>query len=410
MPEKRYLTAQESADMLDVSLSTVYAYVSRGLIRSESVGDDKRQRRYHAEDVEKLLNRREGRRSPESAARRALHWGDPVLESAITLIDGGHFYYRGHDVRQLVHRASVEEVAALIWTGDMQRAGDLFELSRHGSAHHYETMLLHLAVDGADLDIVPALQAVLPVMAADDPAAYDLRPAAVAQTGARILRLMSSLAAGDVSENGSVAAMLQHGWCPDDQAAVDVLSLAMIVCADHELNASSFAARVVASAGATPYAAVAAGLGALQGVRHGGYTEQVRAMLREAGSPENMPATIRARQRRGEQIPGFGHRLYPDGDPRAALLIEAATRHRPDSPDLKLALSAVEAAETLLGEKPTLDTGLVVLAAALNLPESAPLTIFALGRTIGWIGHAIEQYESEQLIRPRARYTGPSPQ
>lgn len=194
MPSKRYLKAKEAAELLNISISTLYAYVSRGLIRSEQSAEGKRQRRYYAEDIEKLLARKEGRRNPEKLAKDALHWGAPVLDSAITLIDKDKLYYRGYDVEVLARENIIEEVVALIWTQDINSAKELFGIDV--SAQKYEMMLLHMGMDGAALNTVQELQTFLPSAAADDLAAYDLRPKSVATTGARIMRLMASVAAG----------------------------------------------------------------------------------------------------------------------------------------------------------------------------------------------------------------------
>ena len=409
MPSKRYLNAKEAARMLDISLSTLYAYVSRGLIRSEQSSEGKRQKRYYAEDIEKLLARKDGRRNPETLAKDALHWGAPVMDSAITLIDSGKVYYCGRDVEVLAKNNTVEEVASLIWLNDIEKASKLFDLDVHVSAQKYETMLFHMEVDGAELSPIQELLTFLPSASADDMTAYDLRPATVAQTGARIMRLMASVAAGDVPENISIPAMLQHGWCPEDEQSIPVLNAALIVTADHELNASSFAARVVASAGATPYATVIAGLSALQGVKHGGYTERVEAMFNETSSPGKIQDVMRARLRRGESIPGFGHKLYADADPRSRVLFEIMSGYYADTPEFQFIQKTMDVAQELIGEYPAIDTMLVAVSRVLKLPPGSALALFALGRTIGWIGHAIEQYETNRLIRPRARYTGTHP-
>lgn len=409
MPVKRYLSAKEAANKLDVSVSTLYAYVSRGLIRSEQSAEGKRQRRYYAEDIDKLLARKEGRRNPESLAKDALHWGAPVLDSAITLINGDSLYYRGHDIATLAREHSAEEVAALIWTDDVSQANAVFNLDVRVSAQKYETMLLHMGMDGAELTPLQEFLTFLPSAAKDDPAAYDLRPNAVARTGARILRLMASVAAGDVPEDISLAEMLQHGWCPHDDKAARVLNTALIATADHELNASSFAARVVASAGATPYAAVMAGLSALQGVKHGGHTERVGALFDAIGSADNIQRELQARLRRGESIPGFGHKLYTEADPRATILFDALEADYGDTPAFAFVEALITHAHDLIGDFPTIDVLLVATSRVLTLPRGSALTLFALGRTIGWVGQAIEQYNTDRLIRPRARYTGNHP-
>src|ERR671916_2328801 len=124
MGEERYLGARRAAEELGVSLGTLYAYVSRGMIRSESAGG--RSRRYRAEDVRRLKERKERRRDPDRVVEDALHWGTPVMESAITLIEDDGLYYRGRDAVSLAAGSDVEEVAALIWTGDPARAPELF--------------------------------------------------------------------------------------------------------------------------------------------------------------------------------------------------------------------------------------------------------------------------------------------
>jgi citrate synthase len=408
MPNDRYMTAAEAANVLGVSLPTLYAYVSRGLIRSSGTSGQ-RNRRYYTEDIEKLVARKEGRRNPEVLAQDALHWGAPVLESALTLIDGHNVYYRGINFRTLAHHATIEQVASLLWTNSTENAQKLFSLDVRVTARLYETMLMHIEMDGANLQPIQLLQTMLPIAASDDQGAYDLRPTAVMQTGARILRLMGSVLAGDVPEDTPIATMLKTGLRPNDPQAEAMFNSLLVICADHELNASSFTARVVASAGATPYAAVMAGLSALGGIKHGGYTERVEAFLQSLSSPNDVREWMAGRLRRGEDIPGFGHKLYPLGDPRALLLLEVLRQHYPDSPRLAIIQAAVDTAKELINELPAIDFALVAVSEVLGLPKGSALGLFALGRTVGWIGHAIEQYSVDRLIRPRARYTGELP-
>jgi citrate synthase len=396
MGEERYLGARRAAEELGVSLGTLYAYVSRGLIRSEAAGG--RNRRYRAEDIRRLKERKERRRDPDRVVEDALHWGTPVMESAITLIEDEGLYYRGRDAVGLAAGSAAEEVAALIWTGDPARAPELFPPEPPEPSARIRAAL------GEGLPPVEAFQVSLSLAGAEDPAAYDLRPAAVARTGARILRLMAGVAAGGAS--AGVAETLGRGWKLRDPQATALLDSALVLCADHELPVSTFVARCVASSEATPYAVVVAGLSAVGGVRHGGQIELVEALLREAESVGDARAAIAGRLRRGERVPGFGHSLYPGGDPRGAELLRRATAAYPSSPGVALCGAVVDEVLELLGERPTVDFGLVTLARALGLPPGGAVALFALGRTVGWIGHAIEQYESGSLIRPRARYVG----
>ena len=395
----RWLTAQDAAAELGVTLATLYAYASRGLLHSEPVPGEPRSRRYPVEDVQRLKERKELRKEPERAVPKALHWGaTPVLESAITLIEGGRLYYRGRDAVVLARSRSVEEVAALIWTGNPDDAAELFS----GKAPE-------LPLRKTDLPPTERCQLILPLAGASDPAAWDLRPRSVAATGARILRLLARVASGNPATAGGIATTLQRGWAPERPEAARPISAALILAADHELNVSAFTARCVASAAAAPYDVVTAALAALKGARHGGHTRRMEAIFREAGTAENARQTLADRLRRGEEIPGTGHALYPEGDPRGKALLDLAAEVAPGSPAVALAQALADAMRELLREHPNLDFGLVALARALDLPPDTPLALFALGRTIGWIGHAIEEYGLERLIRPRAAYVGEAP-
>ena len=399
--EERYLSAGRAAEELGISVATLYAYVSRGMVRSETVEGKRRNRRYRAEDVRRLKERKERRRDPDGVVEGALHWGTPVLESGITLIDDGRLYYRGRDVVTLAGEKSIEEVAALIWTGDETMAPVLFPAEMSGPSRHIRNVVDSVA----GLTPVEVFQVMLPVAAAEDPAAYDLRPGAVARTGARILRLMTDVAAGE-SVPG-LAVTLQRGWSPDDPGAADLLGSALVYCVDHELPVSTFAARCVASSEAAPYAVVVAGLAALGGVKHGGEIELVEAFLREVEGAGDARAVISGRLRRGERIPGFGHSLYPEGDPRGADLLRLTAEAYPES--VTLSDSVADEMMRLMDERPTVDFALATVALTLELPPGGAVALFGLGRTVGWIGHAIEQYRSGALIRPRARYVGEQP-
>ncbi len=405
MEEKRYLTAKEAADELEIAPATLYAYVSRGLIRSESGGGARRERKYRAEDVRRLKQRRELRRDPAAATAGALHWGTPLLESSITLIEEGRLYYRGYDATKLAAERSIEEVAGLIWTGDLA-APPLLADGPVRLPGRWGTLRRGLG----DLHPLELFQVLLPVAGGEDTAAYDLRAEGVRATGARILRSLAAVAAGASRIEGGMAGTLAAGWNLGRPLHTRMIDMAMILAADHELNVSSFTVRCVASAGSTPYAAVAAGLGALGGIHHGRYTERVEALFDEIGRPERAREKIAGRLRRGETIPGFGHDLYPGGDPRGAALAGAVEAAFPRLASTRLALAIAQAMAETTGGRPTIDFGLVAMTRALGLPDGTALTLFALGRTAGWIGQAMEQYEGNRMIRPRARYVGVQPE
>lgn len=396
----QYLSAQEACDRLGVKEATLYAYVSRGLIRSEVGGGTTRKRRYLAEDVDKLVGRKEQRRDPAKVVEDALHWGVPLLDSAITLIDDGRLYFRGQDAAELARSQSLESVAALIWLDDASTAEELFTQDF--------PMIDITALASKRLPMMTTLQMALTLAAAQDYTAYDLSTAEAARTGARILMLLGDTLVGEEfpTFHKPLSQALASAWSTD---AAHLLNAAMVLCADHELNASSFTARVTASVDANPYAVVQAGLAALQGLKHGGHTSRVTAFMREVGNVGRVRKVIGERLRRGDDLPGFGHRLYPEGDPRAKALMTLISEQLPRSPELDLARTLAGAVTEIKDKPPTIDFALATLELVLKLPDGAALVLFALGRTVGWVGHAIEQYGAEGIIRPRARYVGKAP-
>jgi citrate synthase len=398
-----YMTARQAAGALGVSVATLYSYVSRGMLRSDPVPGKPRVRSYLKEDVAGLIERKDLRKNPAKAAARGLHWGAPVLESALTLIDGRRLFYRGIDAIELAQHSTFEEVAALLWIGDSGHGSNLFAKK----SAELPPKIVALLKRAHRLGPVERCQLVLPIAAAADPSGYDIRLAGVARTGAHILRLLLSAVCGGLVSGPSEAALIQT-WLPTRRSAAPALRAALILCADHELNVSAFTARCIASTRATPYEVVIGALAALRGPRHGGASEEVEALFQEAQQTHQPCDVLAKRLRLSGGMPGFGHRLYPGGDPRARLLISLAKTYGSGSA-LGVANGLIRAAQELTGECPNLDFGLVMLAHSIDLPSEAPIALFALGRTVGWIAHAIEQYADNQLIRPRARYVGPVP-
>ena len=173
------------------------------------------------------------------------------------------------------------------------------------------------------------------------------------------------------------------------------------------VNVSAFTARCVASAGGSPYGAVIAGLAALEGIKHGGLTTRVESMLGAMRRERSGHEALAARLREGAALEGFGHPLYPDGDPRATELLARLAERYPRSAELHFAKDVAAAAWSTLEQRPTIDFALATLTRVAGLPPRSGLALFAIGRTIGWIGHAMEQYAAGALIRPRAKYIGP---
>jgi citrate synthase len=355
-----WIGAAEAAERLGVSRATLYAYVSRGYLRSQATAGPSRERLYSHDDVERLRRRTEERRAPDKVAARALQWGMPILESSIALIDGRKLYYRGHDAAVLARTRSLEEVASLIWTGS-------FELPASAT-----TRPSFQSFESRKRPFLARAHSMLASAAAQDPLAVDLRASAVAGAGYRIVRLLTAAATGRSPDTESVEDALARHW-KVSAGGVGLLRAALIACADHELNVSSFTARCVASAGSHPYAVVSAGLAALEGPRHGGATARVEAMLESVRGVRALEDALAARLRRGESVDGFGHPLYRDGDPRARLLLELiAAGQYGRSAEGRFVAAVAKAAARVTGDLPNVDFGLAALGRTLRLPAGSP--------------------------------------
>ncbi len=380
------LPAREAADRLGVKIDTLYAYVSRGLLRSMEVAGS-RERHYDADEVESF---RAGRGA--TRARPPAEDLIPVIGSAICLIENHRLYYRGRDALTLAETATLEEVAAILWGDAAVAAPHPSPLPAGGERERV-----------GPLGVIERAQMRLAELSASDHAALDLTKAGVVRTGRVILGELAASVTGSEPSSALVHEQLAAAWRLDPTGA-DLVRRALVLLADHELNASTFVARCIASTGARPYAAVSGALGALSGWRHGGASSQVEALFRELGESAAPLPIMAARLARGEALPGLGQPLYPQGDPRALAIIEALTKASPEA-GARVAKAAVAAME-LTGQSPNVDFALGAATTALGLEPGAALALFLVARSVGWIAHASEQYDSGVLIRPRARYTG----
>jgi citrate synthase len=389
----RYLNAVDTAARLGISRQTLYAYVSRGLLQALP-GNLPRESRYLESEVERLaVNRRRGKK-PKDVAAAGLDWGLPVLESSITLIRNQRLYYRGLDAAELAASMSLEDVAAHLWQMPKKVAfsnAKPLDLAYRGAlptlpAERYEGSLLrHFTIVSEDAGT----------------AAWQLSPERVAHGCGTLVRLLAACMLDSKPSEEPIHKQCAKKWKLDADGA-DLIRMALVLCADHELNASSFTARCVASTGASLRAAVVAGLAALTGSRHGGATARGEAMWDEVG--ELRPGVkLQERLARGEDLPGFGHDLYPNGDPRAAVLLARVLKHH------EAWQALIEEGTALVGCRPSVDLALVAVRRHLKLPIGAAFGLFALGRSVGWIAHALEQRTTNQQIRPRAAYVGIAP-
>lgn len=374
-PAAHLISAEQASARLGVSRQTLYSYVSRGLIRAVPLPDDTRRSLYDARDISGLIEKRSHGRARRAVASSTTDWGEPILRSSLTRIVDGTFQYRGRDAVVLSDTATLEEVAALLW------------------GEPVSFVPLAPSVPAGPNPLERCLRAVAGGAAQSD---WGTRRAHVAAVAARLLGVMAQAASGAVGHGGALHTRMARAW-GIGTAGADLIRRALVLCADHELNASAYAARVVASTGASLGACVLAGLSALSGPRHGGMTDQVRALAVDPDVVGDPVRAFGARLARGEKLPGFGHRLYPEGDPRCTALLSALP---PDPPWLRM----IEAAARLTAKRPTVDVALAMLEAKLPLPPGGALALFATGRTVGWIAHALEQRDENRLIRPRAEY------
>lgn len=388
-----YLSAREAAGELGVSPATLYAYVSRGLIRSEPSADT-RTRRYRAEDVRAL----KGRRAP-FAAPRSSDADAPVLDTAVSTITEAGPIYRGVPAVALADEGSLEQAATLLWGFDAADPFGPANLSVVGDA-----MRAIGAAAGAAGPLSRAI-AVLALAGETDPRAFNRSPGGRAQTGARVMRLVAAAILDIDPSARPLHEQVADKWAPGDAKARALLRRALVLLADHELNASSFTVRCAASTGLNLYDAVIAGLAALKGPRHGGAGPLAAQMVADLAEGD-MAGKIRERVALGNPVPGFGHAIYRDGDPRADALLSALAR---SGTDRRLAVEAPALITEATGLHPNIDFALAVLMRTLGLPIGHETALFAIARTAGWTAHAMEQLSSETLIRPRARYVGPAP-
>jgi citrate synthase len=389
-----WMTATEALNILDVRPQTLYANVSRGKIRAKPDDADPRRSLYHRDDVLRMARRANGRRKVDAVSAQAMQWGDPVLPSSISTSADGKLLYRGQDAAILANSATLEEIAALLWqcapstlqaalpAKTATAAARPATANEPAAASPLATGLLTLATLAANA--APSLARPLNDLHAD--AAVILATLTEAMTGP-----LPDSAAGL-----TISARLAHAWhCPSEQ---DLVRRALVLMADHELNASTFATRVAVSTGASLAAGVLAGFATLSGPLHGGAPAEFARLLdlaRHSGARDAVAQWVAS----GRPLPGFGHRLYPEGDPRARAMLNML-------PELQPYADLAAEAEAQAGELPTVDFALPALAAACGLPDEAPFVLFAVGRCVGWLAHALEQAQANRPIRPRARYIG----
>ena len=403
MTREQRLTAAEAAARLGVKPATLYAYVSRGLLgRERSPGG--RTSTFDAAEIERLTRRRKlgGRRGRRPAA-------ELVVESALTAIAGGALWYRGLPVTDLAATRTFEEVAEWLWSGRFPGPTRW----RAGTAALAAGRRAQAALPKGALPL-ERLQVIAAALAAGDDLRLELHPAAVTAAGRALIAGMAGCLprlGRPPAPDAAVAARLWSCLSPldPDPALLAVLDAALVLLADHELAASTVAARVAASVRADPYAVAAAGLATLSGSLHGGASLAVEALLTEIGRPEQAAGAVGQRLRRGERLRGLGHPLYPDGDPRAAHLLARLRRAAGGSPRLAVVEALLDATRRRGLPPPNVDLAVAALGHVAEMTRGAGEAMFAVARVAGWLAHALEEYDRATPIRLRAVYTGPPP-
>jgi citrate synthase len=392
MAEDRFLTTAEAAKRLDVKPETIYAYVSRGLLTSVRSGT-RRGSLFAQDDVDRLAERGREGRAPSGAIER--------IRTAITLLEDDELYYRGHRVTELARTRSAESVAHLLWTGALEPGPFLAPTELVAVARSA------IAALPASAELTDRIRVAVAAVGAADPLRYDLAPDAVVRRAESLLAVLaealSGVSDGSLAERLWPALARRPGVDPDGPA---LLNLLLVLFADHDLAVSTLAARVAASARANPYAVVSAGLGAIDGQYHGAASAVAYRFLGDAG--DDPVRALSERLRSGARVPGFGHRVYRDRDPRAVLLLDVL-RER-DAPILATVDAIVEGLAGRPGLFPNVDLALAAAMHEFDLHPDVGEAVFAIARTVGWIGHALEEYSEPGLrFRPEGVYVGPRP-
>ncbi len=423
MAGTEWIGAAEVARRLGIKQATLYSYVSRGVLSRRRAGGGAgggggKGSLFDAGEVEELARRGRPRRPPGLAGL--------VIESGVTEIAGDQLRFRGLDALDLARDWSFEDVCELLWLGPPAPSTQAPPAPRAGrfppaGTGEWQATPAAVAAGTAAQAALPAgtfplerLQVIVPALAAADPLRLQFDPPAVAAAGrviiAGLVQCLPLAGAGERPAASGIAARLWPRLCPDEPSPglLDALRAALVLLADHELAASTLAARVAASVRADPYAVVATGLGAVGGALHGGASLGAETMLAAAQDAAGAPRVVGELLRRGERVPGFGHFVYRGGDPRAGLLLALVRSAVPASPRLAVVDAVLAEMHRRALPEPNIDFALAVLATCAGMIRGAGEVIFAVARTAGWLAHALEEYTASTPLRPRAVYTGPA--
>ncbi|MCG7405893.1 citrate synthase [Paenibacillus sp. ACRRX] len=354
--------------------------------------------------------------------------GIVAAASSISSIIDGVLTYRGYNIDDLAEHATFEEVVYLLWYGKLPNQAELAELQSQLNEHAAipSAVIDQLKLFPSDANTMAVLRSAVSALALYDESANDMSHEANLLKAIKLQAQVPTVIAAHArirSGHEPITPLLgrtiaynflymMSGHEPD-QAAVAAMDKALVLHADHELNASTFAARVTVATLSDIYSGVTSAIGALKGPLHGGANEAVMIMLDEIGSFDRVDDYIQAKLDNKDKIMGFGHRVYKNGDPRAKHLQKMSEELGKAHGNLELYNMSVRIEELITGQKglkPNVDFYSASTYTMLGIPRDLFTPIFAISRMSGWTAHILEQYENNRIIRPRAEYTGPSGQ
>jgi citrate synthase len=351
-----------------------------------------------------------------------------ACDSAICFIDGqeGRLVYRGYDALELARNSTFEEVAYLLWYGRLPGITE-FQAFLDGFTGGMllpveTTMILRMVPRTATS--MEVLRTAVSFLGHWDPDSGNTRLDACLRKAQRVTeRIPLIIAAHHRLKEGQepIAPIANHGIAYNflytlqgtepDPEIVRALDVALILHADHELNASTFAARVTAATMSDIYSSMTSAIGALKGPLHGGANADVMEMFEAIGTPEQAESWILNRLAAKDKIPGFGHRVYKCEDPRVSIMREYAEKICRKNGDMRFYEIALVVEKTMLANSkvfPNVDFYSGTLYRAMGIPTDLFTPIFAMSRAVGWSAHILEQWRNNRLIRPSARYVGPA--
>lgn len=406
-----YLTSSEATALLGIRIQTLYAYVSKGMIRSvKQVGT--KERLYRRDDILRVQARSMARSGHGAVAGAALQWGEPVVPTSITELTPEGPRYRGRLAMDLaVTGGSFEAVSELLWTGLWH--SEVAWPRRALAPSLAQAISTVVSVPQGNGELAEILAMVVLKLGLARGTVEERITGGQTQDAAREIILVMAGCFGMIGParsfqrngRGSVAARLLDAMGADaNDANVQALQKVLVLFADHELSSSTFVARVAASVGASLHSCVAAALCSAAGMELSRNYDRIEDFLHTGGSRPALMKRAVALHQQGLGVPGFSHPLYPEGDARAVGLLAIARERSDGNRRLRMLLDFVDQVGAELGLPPRHELGALAVSQAIGLPRYCTGAIFMLARTAGWVAHVQEQRRVGQMIRPRAKF------